>query len=96
MPYIPDIRRQHIDAGLRTPVVAGELAYVIYKACLDYCDLRATFDHYNGVVGVLENVKHEFQRRVLDPYEDEKRKQNGDVFSEDGLRRREYGGKSVG
>ena len=34
----------------------------------------------NEIVGVLEQVKDEFQRRVVHPYEDKKRMENGDVY----------------
>ena len=34
----------------------------------------------NEIVGALECAKHEFQRRVMNNYEDLKCKENGDVF----------------
>jgi len=38
------------------------------------------YTQMNAVVGAIECAKDEFQRRLLHPYEDEKIKQNGDVF----------------
>ena len=34
----------------------------------------------NDIIGALEGAKMEFYRRVVAPYEDEKIKENGDVY----------------
>ncbi len=39
-----------------------------------------SYTTYNEVVGVLECVKQEIYRRVIGPYENEKKHANGDVF----------------
>ena len=41
---------------------------------------KASYADYAMVVGVLETVKGEFQRRLLEPYEDVKREERGDVY----------------
>lgn len=58
----------------------GEVAYAVTQLIL-----RSSLDtkSYAGLaqtVGVLETVKLEFQRRLVAPYEDFKRKINGDAF----------------
>jgi len=35
---------------------------------------------YNEVMGVLECVKQELYRRLIVPYENKKKEENGDVF----------------
>lgn len=78
MPYIIPHSRKLLDDRIRKPASPGELAYLVYKLCKEYA-WGSSFADMNAVVGVLENCKHEFQRRVLDPYEDKKRENNGDV-----------------
>lgn len=74
MPYIPLERRA---LGLHKP---GDLAYRLYKECLEYIDVAGLqFATLAEVIGVLESVKHELQRRVVDPYETKKLAENGDV-----------------
>jgi metal-responsive CopG/Arc/MetJ family transcriptional regulator len=86
MPYIRDFERKWIE---RSPGViharsienSGELNYAITRLVQEY--LRQHSKNYltmNEIVGVLEQVKDEFQRRVVHPYEDVKMQENGDVY----------------
>ena len=45
----------------------------VYGKNLNYKD-------YNAIIGVLECIKQEIYRRLVAPYEDEKIKENTDVF----------------
>jgi len=78
MPYIaPEFR----ESAKKDPVGAGELNFKITTVILDY--LASAGHNYrimNEIVGALEQVKDEFQRRVVHPYEDLKIKLNGDVY----------------
>ena len=79
MPYIDPDRREAIDSG-ETADTPGELAYILYSACLYYLDTRETnFVVLNDIVGVLDNVKMEFIRQEVVPYEDKKMLENGDI-----------------
>ena len=84
MPYIPTSLRKEVNR--EGPWSPGELNYWITNELLEYLARRASLDngqgyaHYSEVVGVLECVKQEFIRRILNPYEDKKIKENGDVF----------------
>ena len=82
MPYIPKDRRHAIDAG-EAPKNAGELNYLISKTVDTYLgqkeQLRYTF--LNEVIGVLECAKLEVYRRIVSPYEDNKIKESGDVYT---------------
>ena len=66
---------------MRQPHGAGELNYVITKALVDYLRTHGlSYQTCNDIVGALDNAKDEFKRRVQDPYEDHKIKENGDVY----------------
>jgi len=44
-----------------------------------YAHPNAGYDIRSDGVKTLECAKHEFERRKLDPYEDKKRRANGDL-----------------
>ncbi len=78
MPYIkPDERNEF---ARETPVTIGQLNYAITMLCQDFIGSRPSYSEYNEIVGVLECAKQEFYRRAMVPYEDEKIKENGDVY----------------
>lgn len=81
MPYIEEAQRKVLDEKPSLASKPGELNYVITKQCCDFLD-RYGFDYagINAVVGVLECAKQEFYRRLAVPYEEQKRKDNGDVY----------------
>jgi len=80
MPYITKDDRLFVDGGT-IPLTAGKLNYKITQVCRAHLQLFGTkYDTINEIIGVLECVKQEFYRRVASPYEDEKIKENGDVF----------------
>ncbi len=65
-------------------LTSGHLNYIItkiIKAFLECTDEYVPcYDDYNSVVGVLECVKDEFQRRKVHIYEDKKIIENSDVY----------------
>lgn len=58
------VRSGQIEHGFRFDQISGSISY----------------HYYNEAMGVLECVKQELYRRLIAPHEDEKRKENGDVF----------------
>ena len=80
MPYIKaNDRIKALDNGAEVP---GDLAYLIYCLVLDWArkpDGNLSYTKASHAIGVLETVKHEFARKHLDPYEDIKLEENGDV-----------------
>jgi hypothetical protein len=81
MPYIKQYLRDEIENG-SIPIDAGQLNYVITSLCNLYLEeIGKTYTSINEVVGVLECAKLELYRRIAAPYEDEKIKENGDVYS---------------
>lgn len=83
MPYIPEEERKplHIRSD-KYPRSAGQLNFQITDLCMMYITEHDGLSYHtiNEVVGVLECAKMELYRRVAAPYEDKKRKQNGDVY----------------
>jgi len=81
MPYIKQSDRDELDHQLRGLRNAGELNYEITKLIQIYLDeARFNYQGMNDVLGALEGAKLEFYARVVRPYEDEKIKENGDVY----------------
>ena len=51
-----------------------------------YCVMRdVSYRNIAMVTGVLENIKQEYYRRIAEPYEDIKIRQNGDIKEYKGL-----------
>lgn len=84
MPYIKQERRLALAFDdYPRPEGPGELNYVITKLIDDYLyrKVKGSYADINEVIGVLECAKLEFYRRIAAPYEDEKCRQYGDVYS---------------
>ena len=86
MPYIAADERPQIDASLE-PLLnieigsAGRLNYIITRIIRKYlAEMGIRYLSLNEVIGVLECVKFELNRRVLVDYEDKKIAEHGDVF----------------
>ena len=78
MPYI---RSKDRIRAIDFPSTPGELNYALTVACREYFRLAGqNYVAINDVLGALEGAKQEFYRRVAAPYEDEKIKENGDVY----------------
>ena len=83
MPYIKEGDRKF---AYDDPASLGELNYCITSRILKYLDninqagMRASYTDYNNIIGVLECAKLEFYRRMVAEYEDQKLRENGDVF----------------
>ena len=81
MPYIKPEKRAGLLTHAACPVTAGELNFLITSFCLEYWhEFGRNYATINDIVGALEGAKLEFYRRVAAPYEDEKIKENGDVY----------------
>ena len=84
MPYIDPARRADFVSNSVRPAYAtksGELNYQITLLLQEYWHNHGpAYQTINDIVGALEGAKLEFYRRVAVPYEEEKIKQNGDVY----------------
>lgn len=82
MPYIKPDLRPEFDKSIEQlkPQTAGDLNYIISRIAIDYVERKEKkYTVLNEVMGVFSSVAHEFYRRVVVPYEDEKIKENGDI-----------------
>jgi hypothetical protein len=82
VPYILTTERFDMDQKLDAVPVdgPGALAYAVTRLCQRHLNGRLKFANLALVVGVLVCVTLELYRRVIAPYEDTKRAENGDVF----------------
>jgi hypothetical protein len=87
MPYIKQEDRERLcgdavyDGELPTPQNAGELNYIFTCLMDNYLRENLSYQKINDCIGALEGAKLELYRRVATPYEIEKCKINGDVYS---------------
>lgn len=85
MPYLPHARRVNLrDAP--TPTLPGDLAFLLTDMCLDYllgAPGTVNYAKLNAAIGALECTKLELYRRMIAPYEDLKRHENGDVYPQE-------------
>ena len=81
MPYIKHKRKAQLAIN-DTPKNVGELNYSICVLIQNYIDEHgpANYELLNSIHGVLDCVDKEIYRRLTAPYEDEKIKENGDIF----------------
>jgi len=84
MPYI---RKEFRGAVAKvTPLNPGELNYAFTMLLISYAERMISTDHpmsyqlLNDIAGALELAKAEYIRRVVNPYEDKKIAENGDVY----------------
>jgi hypothetical protein len=78
MPYINKNRRESATWAPETP---GELNYAITDAINSYrVGKPLGYQTINDILGAIEGAKLEFYRRIVVPFEEKKRKKNGDVY----------------
>ncbi len=82
MPYIKNERRDEVRAfSLKQAETPGELNFQLTSLALTYLSTHGkSYTTLNEIVGALECAKIEFYRRIIGPYEHEKRAKNGDVY----------------
>jgi hypothetical protein len=85
MPYIkPEDRAKFNDAPTIEDVAglsSGEVNFLLSRFIHVWWKANPRYSRIAEITGVLENVKQEFYRRIASPYEDEKIKENGDVYN---------------
>lgn len=89
MPYIVAENRRVFDKpidrligelrGMCSEDHPGDINYCLSRIIWRLWQSSPDYTTGNSLVGVLECVKQEFYRRMLVPYEDEKRALNGDI-----------------
>jgi hypothetical protein len=81
MPYLTQTRKQELEKG-QIPFNAGDLNYCFTKLIIQYATTGGPlrYSTINDILGALEGAKLEFYRRIVVPYEEKKRAENGDVY----------------
>lgn len=81
MPYIEPHRRVILNNHDDNPQTIGEMNYLITRQIQFWLKGRKeSYTNYNEVMGMLECIKQEFWSRAVRPYEEKKKKENGDVY----------------
>lgn len=84
MPYINRRKRNDLDLRYVTPRDPGELTYQLTSDVMRYVRKHGlNFRTISDVIGSLAQTADEFRRRVVHPYEEQKRAENGDVYGLD-------------
>jgi hypothetical protein len=87
MPYIEKKARQVLDPYIDDLINAldrdiypeeGEINYVFTRILNSF--YKDKYSKCNTAMGILECVKAEYYRRRVAPYEDKKKKENGEVY----------------
>lgn len=84
MPYIQKNRRKTLDSCFLTLYLEietkGELTYCLYRIVKDYIKMKGkSYQNISEAISSVADTEHELRRRVLNPYEDKKIKENGDI-----------------
>ena len=59
----------------------GDLNYTITRIVMTWLNTNGhSYSHMSDVTGILSDIQAEFRRRVMDPYENDKKDKNGEVF----------------
>lgn len=73
----------HISPGETGSLTDGVLTFLLTRVVEEYRSCFGDSYHtFNEIRGALANTSSEFYRRVMAPYEDRKRVENGDVYKE--------------
>ena len=82
MPYVEKHYRKYLNKVVQTmeeySVEAnGDLNYILFKFCKYH--IEPSYNNYKNFIGELNECVAEIRRRLLAPYEDLKRQENGDI-----------------
>jgi hypothetical protein len=88
MPYIDQKSRKNIDSEINALIAQlKSLPMEKLDGNLNYCFCRIlkglyapSYFNYNRMMGVFTCAQQEIYRRLVVPYEEKKKKENGDVF----------------
>lgn len=90
MPYIKFEKRQLLLPSIQSVCSSlckqkhkkGDLNYTISMIIKHHIDCKGiSYDTLSDITGVLNDVKTEFERQVVAPYEDKKIEENGNVYN---------------
>jgi hypothetical protein len=79
MPYIDEARRKVLLHG-DLPQNGGDNFLITWQIKKFLEGKERSYRNYNSVLGALSGAQQEFYRRVVQPYENEAMRKNGDVY----------------
>ena len=81
MPYVPQERRPNLDKVVESMwincIYPGDINYVLFAYAKR--QLTPKYAYYRNYLGELTEAVHEIRRRLLVPYEEKKKDEEGDV-----------------
>ena len=87
MPYIPEADKKkyepalhHLRGLITEETPKGDLTYLVYALGLEFFKGRESYTRISTAISSLQDAAEELRRRHLNPYEDLKIKENGDVL----------------
>jgi hypothetical protein len=89
MPYVDKKTRERLDGdsrgiGVNHPQNVGQLTYDLQQCLKRYLEDRGlSYQTIAECLGALEGAKCDLNVRVVKPYEENKRRENGDVWPSD-------------
>lgn len=82
MPYINQETREDLDFNIKEAQSSGELCYEVHVMVLQYLKRKGySYQTFADIIAALETSKREVIRNYMEPYEDVKREENGEVCS---------------
>ena len=89
MPYISKERQAEIDPKILEMIQSigliknsGELNYIFTQIAIGALHPQYQYEDLNRIMGVFSCAQSEYYRRMVVPYEETKRIENGDVYPE--------------
>ena len=89
MPYIKQERRQALKPAINSLATVlcdlkhtkGDLNYAVSMLIKHHIEcVGSSYNTFSDITGVLNDIKVEFERQVVAPYEDAKIEENGPVY----------------
>lgn len=91
MPYITEDRKTAL-VGSEVPVTVGEFTFVLQQAVKNYVAVNnLSYQTIAEVSGAIHQLQRDFDQRVVEPYEQHKMVENGDVWPKWMVRGRKLG-----
>jgi hypothetical protein len=91
MPYTPQPERKKFEPALselrkiikkqisQGKMTKGDLTYLVYTLGIEFFKEKASYTTISTAISCLNDAAEELRRSHLNPYEDKKIKENGDV-----------------
>ena len=74
-PYLENLRKRMKEVKNSK----GDLTYLVYCLGIEYFRGRESYTNISSAISSLNDAAEEIRRRYLNPYEDKKIEENGDV-----------------